>query len=96
MRTARIPHRYGGIMQLWLLTSLPRRWHDKSHYDIVHRFVIRAESEEQARQLACMSEAANTLRAADGEDWLDPSKTTCDPLDVDGAEDVILCDFHAG
>lgn len=55
---------------------------------------IRADTEELARKLAPTDGMECSRRGVNP--WLDPDYTSCTPLELDGDEGVILCDFHAG
>ena len=85
-------------MKLWLLRpreDLPRRnnpWDPP--YDKKHGFVIRADTEQQARELAHHrgeDENRSTLSP-----WLLAKYSTCTELTHDGETEVILEDFTAG
>ncbi len=85
-------------MKLWILR--PRKdlleqdnlW--KPWYDKVLGFVVRAETEEQARGYAD--------KKAEGENddgdrpWLDPNMSTCNELTPEGEEGVVMRDFARG
>ena len=61
------------------------------NYDCTHGVIVRADSEQEARTLAAS--------VAGDEGWLvwgDPSKTSCDALEANGNNKVLLVDFHAG
>jgi hypothetical protein len=74
-------------MRLWLLRRLSR----EPKYDVNDGFVIRAWSEDQARQLA------DRERADEGEGvWLSAARSSCEPLEQGGEPGVILIDFNAG
>jgi hypothetical protein len=80
-------------MMLWLLRRV-----DGSHmppWDVSLGFVVRAETEDQARQLA------SEYRSPDADDhpepeWLDIGRTSCVPLHVGGKAGVVLRDFLHG
>jgi hypothetical protein len=60
-------------------------------WDIAEGFVVRANSQQKARELAaesCGDEKADT--------WLDSAKSTCVDLESDGEAGVVLVDFKAG
>lgn len=81
-------------MKLWILESiehcpLPDPWNFP--YDVAIGFVVRAETEQQARELAT-SQAGDEGKKA----WLDPKYTTCKSLSSVGDPEVILRDFKAG
>lgn len=80
-------------MKLWLLEPIDK--HDSPFgcfYDVYDGFVVRAETEQQARKIAC--------DAADREEkwraqspWLNPEHTTCDEVLVDGEPGVVMSSF---
>lgn len=74
-------------MKLWYLEVKS----EDVGYDEVDAFVIRAETEEQARLIAYG-------RAGDegGETWRNPEYSTCEELTADGAQGIILRSFNAG
>ena len=93
-------------MKLWLLMPIQGLsdgdnpwdpWFDKAH-----GFVVRAETESEARQLAhepagdenrgefLQQKTANTQQP-----WLDSRYSTCTERRPDGEPGVVLCDFHA-
>lgn len=75
-------------MKLWILIrNLTER---DPVYDSFDGHVIRAETEDRARQMA------NEKAADEGRIWLDPEKAQCSELTVDGPEGFQLSDFHAG
>lgn len=91
-------------MRLWLLkarTDLPTAreanpwvpWYDKAD-----GFVVRAESDELARKLA-QEQGGDEVGASYNHPripaWTDSKFSTCEPLEQDGAEGVVLCDFSA-
>lgn len=71
-------------MKLWLLKPI----HDwDPWYDKVFGFVIRAETETDARSIACV------LSGEEGKDvWKDNSLTLCHELTSDGKVGVVLID----
>lgn len=93
-------------MKLWILAPVDglsgtdnpwKPWYDKSF-----GFVVRAESEDDARKLA-HSKAGDENRgefmgqsiARTKTPWLDPKYSTCVELSADGAAEVVMQDFHA-
>ena len=93
-------------MKLWILrpnehlpdgTESPwEPWYDKAF-----GFVVRAETEDEARQLAndeggdeC-GPVTHTIYRTGGNPWLDPAFSTCEELTADGAPGVVIQDFHA-
>lgn len=81
------------MMKLWLLErSREGRERDRV-YDCANGFVIRAETEEDARIVA--SERPN--HGDEGPDcWLDVNRSDATELSVEGSPGVILQDFHHG
>lgn len=79
-------------MMLWLLERRAdsERW--EPAYDKAHGFVVRAESEDKAREMVAMS---NSVGDEGRDAWLNADHTTCAPLLVDGAPEIVLCDFYA-
>lgn len=75
-------------MKLWLLKRT-----DEVGWDQGRAFVVRAETEAEARQLAS-NEAGDYREPTDK--WADPSFSTCTELTSDGAPEIILEDFKAG
>lgn len=81
-------------MKLWVLRpnkSLKyldepwKPWHDK-----VYGFVVRAETEKEARKLA------SNLCGDEGEDaWLSDKFSTCEELTTAGNPRVIMIDFQS-
>jgi hypothetical protein len=78
-------------VKLWLLKPVhiegDRRW----GWDCAHGFVVRADSETDARLLAA-GESGDELPTA----WLKPELSTCEELTAEGGAEVVLRDFHAG
>jgi hypothetical protein len=81
-------------MKLWLL----KRPVDKPGHqiwDAYSGFVVRAETEEDARKLA-NKESQKPDRGYEGPIWEDHQKTSCKQLIDEGEPGVILDDFMAG
>lgn len=84
-------------MKLWLLEPLEdteRNYHQPGSpwdpwYDKAFGFVVRAESEADARALA------NEEHGDEGDAWLDPALSKCVELTADGEPGVVLRDFAA-
>jgi len=70
-------------MKLFLLTR-------DGWYDEIHGMLIRARSEDRARALS------NIQSADEGKIWTDMKKVDCQIVNVNGDEEIILIDFHAG
>ena len=70
-------------------------------YDKAFGFVVRAESEKQARELANRDGGAecgpvrNTVYRTGGDPWLDPEFSHCEVLTSDGDAGVIIQDFRS-
>ena len=74
-------------MTLWLLRPkdpMPVEW--IFGYGQCWGFVIRAETETRARQMAAKAEANE-------ERWNDPTATTCSPLQTNGPEKIIMEEY---
>jgi hypothetical protein len=90
------------IMKLWLLRprdDLPDQddpWWNR--HDKAHGFVVRAQTEQQAREIAHQhagdeNQASTYIKAP----WLDPRYSTCKQLLPDvGMEGVIIRDYLTG
>ena len=71
-------------MKLFLLSRSNYTWDE---YDA---FVVRAENEEEARELASKE---NTFEAVH---WLDKTVSTCEEIKIKGDKEIILSSFNAG
>jgi hypothetical protein len=86
-------------MKLWILKpvdNLPQSddpW--KPWYDRAFGFVVRAETEEAAREFAHRDGGKENRWAMPRGPWLDANYSTCDELTADGEVGVVLQDFHA-
>ena len=80
-------------MRLWLLRPIdPDSGPWDPWYDKAFGFVVRAESEQLAREAV----ATRGWGAAGDEGrapWLDASLSSCEPLDGDGPAEIIMRDF---
>lgn len=87
-------------MKLWLLRPFDDAPEWEPWYDKVFGFVVRAETEVQARQ---MVEGGNEVKKEWGDEdleivdnpWLDPARSTCECLTEDGPAGIIITDFHS-
>ena len=89
-------------MKLWLLRPVRSEREDTAWdpwYDKAFGFVVRAETEEQARQMAngnggdeCGPVKSYVYRTG-GDPWLDPKQSTCEELTADGEAEIIIRDF---
>lgn len=64
-------------------------------YDKAFGFVVRAETEEDARKLAS-EDGGDEVGESNGQAWLNPKYSTCIELVADGEAGEILWDFHHG
>ncbi len=73
-------------MHLWLVKRI-----GPVDYDEYEGFLIRAESEQRAREMA-------EAKRADEEKgtWADPERSSCTLVTAEGAEEILLEDFNAG
>lgn len=68
---------------------------EPARYDEFEEFVLRAESEEKARQLAV--KACGEYRKEFYEKiWLNTERSICKELSIEGCEEIILSSFRAG
>jgi hypothetical protein len=89
-------------MKLWLLrprddlTEQEDPWWNRR--DMVHGFVIYADSEAEAREIAHQNAASeNQSSALTQAPWLNPKYSTCKQLLPDvGMEGVIIRDYVSG
>ena len=90
-------------MKLWVLRAHPDfadNW--PCDYDTYRGFVVRAESEQAARDLIAHGKVMygdiglSRYGGEGGDIWLDPKKVECVELTVHGGTEVILRDFRAG
>ena len=60
-------------------------------YDKYDGHVIRAKNEETARAIAqkCAYDDPDLV-------WIDKSKSSCTEIKIEGNEEIILSDYHAG
>ena len=82
-------------MKLWILSPVKtlqdrdNPW--KPWYDKAFGFVVRAETEEEARRLA--NEKAGDENRYEMRTWLDSTYSTCKPLTYEGTPEVVMRDF---
>lgn len=72
---------------------------ERFDYDCNWAFVVRAESEAEARAIAQSKGSDETRNGYAGErfdTWLDPTVVICEALDAEGKPGVVVCDYHAG
>jgi hypothetical protein len=78
-------------MKLWLLKLKSEYYGDYKIYDYYDSFVIRAETEIDARSIAF-----NNAGDESGEVWKDPEKSTCEELQAEGKVELVLGSYNAG
>lgn len=98
-------------MKLWILKARKDLPDDEEPFnpwfewfDKVFMFVIRAETEQEARQIAtengsyeiARSEANRSCDGCTPDAWLNPIYSTCEELPADGPIGVIVRDVHRG
>jgi len=79
-------------MKIWLLQPVEEYEDDIFTYDCAYGFVIRAESEEQARQIANANggnESTDTDKKI-SHPWLDPEYSYCEILTAKGKAGIVL------
>lgn len=76
------------MLKLWLIKPAK---HLRPYYDVANGFVVRAYTEDEARQLA-----ANDCGDEGVDVWLNYDVTQCTELTTEGEIGVILRDFNAG
>lgn len=86
-------------MKLWILRPVENLDNENNpwrygKYDAYYGFVMRAETEEIARQLAADVACAENNRF--GNPWINNMYTTCYELTSDGAVGIVLSDYNAG
>lgn len=84
-------------MKLWLLRPVEGDHHWEPWYSKAFGFVVRAETEEDARKIADRN-GGNETSTEYSEDqsrhpWLDAEHSTCNELTQDGSEGMIIEDF---
>lgn len=92
-------------MKLWILRPMEglkgksNPW--EPWYDKAFGFVVRAETEDEARKLANADGGnetgpkRNDVYPTGGDPWLDPALSTCTELMPDGEAGVVMKDFAA-
>lgn len=91
--------------RLWLLRPIEELPEDIDPwcpwYDKTFGFVVRADTEEKARQIANDNGGAEVNELMTGwnrtgaKPWLNPKESTCVELTADGEEGVIIEDVHS-
>jgi len=81
--------------KLWILKPTTDVGWEICTYDCCWGFVIEAETEQRAREIA-NHDGEDEVNCGKKDFWLNPDYSICKELKPDGEEGVILCDFHAG
>ena len=84
-------------MKLWILRPVEGDALWEPWYDKAFGFVVRAETEEEARAFS-QEEGGDEVSAWRSEGkpaWTNPSHSTCEPLDIGGEAGIIMKDFAA-
>jgi len=83
-------------MKLWdigMRVDLPKTVRDQHWgYDCTYAAVIRAKSEQEAREIASKSLSGDQGNAV----WLDEALTDCSEVTQDGEPGVLIVDFLSG
>lgn len=84
-------------MKLWILRPIdPDNGPWNPWYDKTFGFVVRAETEQQARQLANDGGSDETReRGQTQTPWLDLALASCDELTGEGEAEVVIADHHS-
>jgi len=89
-------------MKLWILRPIitEEQERKKKHnwepwYDKVFGFIIRANSSQEARELAQKKPGSECGAYYRKKVWLDPAITTCKELKQTGKTELIMYDFRA-
>jgi hypothetical protein len=77
-----------------MLWKIERIYDGDQHYDEAQGFVIRAHSEQTARALATARHLEDYN--VDGSAFLDPKKSTCEVVPVEGPDGIIMTDVLEG
>jgi hypothetical protein len=77
-------------MKLWHVTARDKRPEWEPWYDKAFAFVVRAETEAEARELA-----ANCAGEEGSNPWLNSDASLCEILTPKGERGVIIKDFAA-
>jgi len=78
-------------VKLWYLYPVNDRDSSRWSWDCVHGFVIRAETEEDARAIAVKNKGDEP-----GDSWSYSQHSHCVELLPEGVKGVVLKDFNAG
>ena len=88
------------MMKLWLLRPKDGSPHWDKWYDKAFGFVVRAETEQRARELAADEAGAEDWSESSSRDdehqhnpWLISGCSTCEELSAGGSEEVVVRDF---
>ncbi len=87
-KAAGVKFSHDRVMKIFLLECIPDTEPWKPAYDRVHSFVIRAENEMHAREIASRNRGDEGPVA-----WLNPEFSTCNEILPTGKASVIASDF---
>ena len=84
-------------MKLWILRPVKDDALWEPWYDKTFGFVVRAETEQEARAFAQDGGGDEVVRYTTGPApaWTDASHSTCEPLEMGGLDGIIMEDSHA-
>ena len=91
-------------MKLWLLRHIAGRPEWEPWYDKAFGHVVRAETEQQAREMAADAAGDEAERNWEADPlgrthvrnpWLDATASTCVELTTNGAVEVVMTDLHS-
>lgn len=78
-------------MKLWILKAKK-----PVGYDSYNSFVVRAESEKNARKLAAESKGDENYISRPVSFWESPDFSSCEELTALGPEEIVVGSFNAG
>ena len=81
-------------MKLWLLEAIEDSGPWDKWYDKAFSFVVRANTEEEARALAS-GNCGDEYYASEGMAWKSPKYSTCTQLLAKGKAEVVIRNFAA-
>lgn len=81
-------------MKLWLLRPINESTHWRPWFDKAFGFVIRAETEAEARKIA-QGAGGDETRNYKSEAWVDPKFSTCTELTAEGAAGEVIQDYRS-
>lgn len=90
-------------MKLWLLRPIEKQSDDPwdPWYDRAFGFVVRAETEDAAREIANQNAGDENREWLKGDQsgerkpWMNPKYSTCVELSHEGEAELVIVDYHA-